>query len=261
MSVMKSKFVAFSSLVLALSATVPAVSRADDEPAWGPFTANIALTNDYRFRGQSQSQGEFAVSGGIDYAGGSGFFAGVWASNVDFNDAAETYLEVDLYAGFTAALSETTTGTIKAVYYWYPTADYPPLANENDYFELIGSLAHDFGGFSGTLEVAWSPDYFLESGSSVELAGGLSVPIADKFWFFDGGVSASGRVGYQWIDENATFGTPDYVFYDIGLSAKVANVTLDVRWVDTDLSRPDCFGGTNLCEGGVVATLTLLLPG
>jgi hypothetical protein len=51
------------------------------------------------------------------------------------------------------------------------------------------------------------------------------------------------------------------VFYDIGLSAKVENVTLDVRWVDTDLSRPECFAGTNLCEGGVVATLTLLLPG
>ncbi len=258
---MKSKSLALSSLVLAVSVTLPAVSRAEEEPAWGPFTANIALTSDYRFRGQSQSQGELAVSGGIDYTGDSGFFAGVWASNVDFNDAADTYLEVDLYAGFTGALSDNTTGTIKAVYYWYPTADYLPGANEYDYFELIGSVAHDFGGFSGTLEVAWSPDYFFESGSSVELAGGLSVPIADNFWVFDGGVSASGRLGYQWIDDNATFGTPDYAFYDIGVSAKISNVTLDVRWVDTDLERADCFGGTNLCEGGVVATLTVLLPG
>ncbi|MFM9864673.1 MAG: TorF family putative porin [Micropepsaceae bacterium] len=258
---MKSKSVAFASLALAVAATVPAVSQADDGPAWGPFTANIALTSDYRFRGQSQSQGEPAISGGVDYAGSSGFFAGVWASNVDFNDAADTYMELDLYAGFTGALSDKTTGTIKAIYYLYPAADYPPGGDEYDYFELIGSLAHDFGGFSSTLEVAWSPDYFLKSGSSVALTGGVSVPITDSFWFFDGGVSASGKFGYQWIEENATFGAPDYAFYDIGLSAKVANVTFDVRWVDTDLDLADCFGGTNLCEGGVVATLTLLLPG
>jgi uncharacterized protein (TIGR02001 family) len=258
---MKSKFVALTSLALAAAATLPGTVSRADEPAWGPFTANIALTNDYRFRGQQQSQGDPAVSGGIDYAGSSGFFAGVWASNVDFNDAAETYMELDLYAGFTGALSDKTTGTIKAVYYLYPTADYPPSTNEYDYFELIGSLAHDFGGGTGTLELAWSPDYFAKSGSAVALTGGVSVPLAESVWFFDGGISASGKFGYQWIDENVTFGTPDYAFYDIGLSAKVANVTLDVRWVDTDLDEVDCFGGTNLCEGGVVATLTLLLPG
>ena len=149
------------------------------------------------------------------------FSPGVWASNVDFNDAAETYLEVDVYAGFTKALSESTTGTIKAVYYWYPAADYPTGANENDYFELIAGLAHDFGGASGTFEIAWSPDYFLESGSAVEAAAGLSVPIAETFLFFDGGLAASGRVGYQWIDDNTTFGTPDYLFYDVGVSAKI----------------------------------------
>ena len=90
---MKSNNLAFISFALALVPTLSVGARADGEPAWGPFSANIALTSDYRFRGQSQGQGEPALSGGIDYAGSSGFFAGVWASNVDFNDAAETYLE------------------------------------------------------------------------------------------------------------------------------------------------------------------------
>ncbi len=247
-------------LALACAPTLSSAALADGEPAWGPFTANIALTNDYRFRGQSQGQGDPALSGGIDYTGASGFFAGVWASNVDFNDAAETYLEVDLYAGLTKALSETTTGTIKAVYYWYPAADYAPGANENEYFELIAGLSHSFGKVTGTLEVAWSPDYFLESGDSVELAAGLAVPLADSFLFFDGGVTASGKVGFQWIDDNAAFGTRDYAFYDIGVSAKFSNFTLDLRYVDTDLSNAACFGGTNLCEGGFVATISILLP-
>lgn len=254
---MNARVILLGSTVLGLAAMIAMPAQAGD---WGGFTANIALTSDYRFRGQSQSQGDFAVSGGIDYADASGIFAGVWASNVDFNDVPETYYEVDFYGGFTGALSETTTGTIKAIYYAYPGANYPPGANENDYFELIGSLSHDFGGATGSLEVAWSPDYFLESGSSVEVAGGLSVPITDKFLVFDGGLSASGKLGYQWIDETLTFGTPDYFFYDIGLSAKVGKATLDVRWIDTDLSEAECFGGTNLCEGTVVATLTFVFP-
>ena len=89
----------------ALIGAIPMAAMPAHSDDWGGFTANIALTTDYRFRGQSQSQGEFALSGGVDYAHESGFFAGVWASNVDFNDAAETYYEVDLYAGFTKAIT------------------------------------------------------------------------------------------------------------------------------------------------------------
>jgi uncharacterized protein (TIGR02001 family) len=180
-------------LVLGATASLGATAQAESESAWGPFTANIGVTSDYRFRGQSQTQNEPAVFGGIDYVGDNGFFAGVWASNVDFNDAAETYLEVDLYGGYTFPIDEKTTGTVKVVYYAYPLADYPSGANENDYLEFIAVIGHDFGGASGSVEFAWSPDYFLESGESAALAGSLSVPLADTFLFFDGGVSASGQ--------------------------------------------------------------------
>ena len=37
-------------------------------PAWGPFTANIELTSDYRFRGISQTDRSAAVQGGVDFA-------------------------------------------------------------------------------------------------------------------------------------------------------------------------------------------------
>lgn len=257
---MKSRMVGLAGLVLGATASLGATAQADSESPWGPFTANIGITSDYRFRGQSQTQTDPAVFGGIDYVGENGLFAGVWASNVDFNDAAETYLEVDLYAGYSFPIDDKTTGTVKVVYYAYPLADYPTGAKQNDYLEFIAVIGHDFGGVTGSVEFAWSPDYFLESGDSAEVAGSLSVPLADSFLFFDGGVSASGRVGYQWIDDNANFGTPDYAFYDIGFSAKVSNVTFDLRYIDTDLSKTDCFGGTNLCEGGIVGTMTVAFP-
>jgi uncharacterized protein (TIGR02001 family) len=244
-------------LVLGVTASLGATAQADSGSS---FTANVGVTSDYRFRGQSQTQTEPAVFGGIDYVGESGIFAGVWASNVDFNDAAETYLEVDVYAGYTFPIGTKTTGTVKVAYYAYPLADYPAGAKQNDYLELIAAIGHDFGGVTAGAEFAWSPDFFLESGESAELAGSLSVPLADTFLFFDGGLSASGRVGYQWIDDNANFGTPDYAFFDIGLVAKVDRLTFDLRYVDTDLNTADCFGGTNLCDGGIVGTITVALP-
>lgn len=253
---MKSTSILTTSLALVVCTTA-AAAWADDAAPSDSWSANIALTSDYRFRGISQAQRDAAVSGGLDYASTGGFVAGIWASNVDFNDAADTGVEVDLYAGYTKSFGENTSATVKAVYYWYPDADYPPGGNENDYFEVIASLSHNFGPATGSLEVAWSPDFFFESGDAVAVTGGLTVPIADAFLFFDGGVWASGKVGYQAIDDNLTFGTDDYVYYDVGVSAKVGPLTLDARWVDTDLDRGECFGGLDLCEGGFVATATL----
>jgi uncharacterized protein (TIGR02001 family) len=226
----------------------------------GDVTFNVGATSEYKFRGQSQSQTNPAVFGGVDYVSESGLFVGAWASSIDFNDLAETYLELDLYAGYTHAFSDETSGTIKLVYYLYPTADYPPGSNDYDYLELVASLSHNFGPATAGVEIAYSPDYFFESGSGVALTGSLGVPLVDSWSIFDGGISASAKLGYQWIGDNATFGTPDYLFYDIGLTAKAGKVAFDLRYVDSDLSDAECFGGTNLCEAQLVATVTLYLP-
>lgn len=252
----------FAALTLA---SVPAVYAADEEGAWGPFTAGVALTSDYRFRGQSQSARDAAIQGWVQYDHASGFFANVWASNVDFNDAGvlstdDTSVEVDLTVGYNHSFSEQLTAGIKAVYYWYPDADYLPASNDYDYFEAIASVGYDFGMASVSGELAWSPDYFAESGDAVSLKGGVSVPLLEKFAFM-GALSASGNIGYQWIDDNATFGTQDYLYYDLGVSAEWEIFVFDLRWVGTDLSKTQCFGGTDLCEDGVVLSVTANLPG
>src|SRR5690349_24575363 len=57
------------------------------------------LTNDYDFRGNSQSAKDPAVQGSVDYASDSGWYVGAWGSNVDFGPA-DVDLEVDVYTGF-----------------------------------------------------------------------------------------------------------------------------------------------------------------
>ena len=56
----KAGLVAAASLMSMSALSAPALA----EGAWGPFTANISLTNDYRFRGISQSDNDAAVQGG-----------------------------------------------------------------------------------------------------------------------------------------------------------------------------------------------------
>src|SRR5690606_7575411 len=67
-------------------------------------STNIAVVSNYLFRGVSQTDGSPAVQGGIDFEHASGFYAGTWASNVDFGD--EISYELDLYAGFAGSMND-----------------------------------------------------------------------------------------------------------------------------------------------------------
>lgn len=241
----------------ALASLAPAVASAEDG-AWGPFTGQVTLTSDYRFRGISQSSRDAAVQGYIQYDHSSGFYANVWASSIDFDDAA-TYdagVEVDFTAGYNYKLSDATTIGGKAVYYWYADADTPAGAPDYDYWEFMINASHDFGAVAIDAEFAWSPDFFQESGDAYALTGGVTVPILKEFAFFDGGLAASANIGHQWLDT----GGNDYLYWDIGATATWGIFDFDVRWVDTDLNRTQCFATDN-CEGGVVFSVSANLPG
>ena len=245
--------------VLALASFAPAAYADGDAaaPAWGPFTAGVSLTSDYRFRGVSQSNAEAAIQGWIQYDHASGFFANIWASTIDFQDQTsyDSTVEVDLTAGYNYAFSDTTSGTIKGVFYLYPDADTPPAAGDYDYFEAIASVSHDFGKAAVSGEIAWSPDFFGETGDAVALTGGVTVPIMDQFAFFDGGLKASSHAGYQWLDQGE-----DYFYYDLGATATWGLFDVDLRWVGTDIDNNDC-SLPDICEDGVVLSVTANLPG
>ena len=47
------------------------------------LSANASISNNYIWRGVSQTQNQAGVSGGIDFDTSAGFYLGAWASNVD----------------------------------------------------------------------------------------------------------------------------------------------------------------------------------
>ena len=90
------------------------------------ISGNIALTSDYMWRGISQTDGSPAIQGGFDATFDSGFYAGIWGSNVDFKDAAgvssDESLEIDTYVGWAGEFSGVGVD-VGVLNYHYPTAD------------------------------------------------------------------------------------------------------------------------------------------
>ena len=63
--------------------------------------ANAAITSNYVFRGQTQSDDGIAVQGGIDFTHESEFYVGAWGSTVNGTGSnTGSGLEVDLYGGW-----------------------------------------------------------------------------------------------------------------------------------------------------------------
>ena len=70
-------------------------------PSYSAVSANVSIASDYIWRGMTQTDG-IAVSGGFDYAADGGFYAGIWGSNVNFNDSTGSGngAEFDYYFGY-----------------------------------------------------------------------------------------------------------------------------------------------------------------
>jgi len=84
-----------------MTSAVLAAATLVSVPAMAELSANAALTTNYMWRGASQSDDGVAVQGGLDWANESGFYAGTWASTVDFGPASDTSMEIDVYGGKT----------------------------------------------------------------------------------------------------------------------------------------------------------------
>lgn len=227
--------------VLTLSALTlaPLSAQAKMDNFDAEISANVGFVSQYVFRGISQSDENVAIQGGFDIAHGTGLYAGVWGSNVDFNDGDEASIEIDIYGGYGGSVGNISYD-IGAIYYAYPGAD---SSLDYDFWEASFGLGYDFDVFSTSASINYSPEYFGDSGDSQYYALGVDVPLPAD-------ITLSGHIGYQAIDDNAAFGVPDYTDWSIGLSYNLEGFDLSLQYIDTDLDEPgECADG---CDARVV---------
>lgn len=222
-------------LAVSAIAITPISAHAGEQIGDFNVSANVGFVTDYVFRGISQSDENFAVQGGFDVGHTTGLYAGIWGSNVDFNDGDEANIEIDLYAGYANEIAGINYD-VGAIYYAYPGAD---SALDYDFYEVSLALGYDFDVASASASVNYSPEFFGDSGDALYYSLNTDIPLPADF-------TLSGHVGYQSIDDNDAFGTPDYTDWSIGIGYNLAGFDLSLQYIDTDLDEPnECADG---CE-------------
>jgi uncharacterized protein (TIGR02001 family) len=209
-----------------------------DEPAPArefTYSFSVTGTSDYIFRGQTQTDGEPALQGAFNVGYGI-FYAGVWASSVDFggedgtgagNDA---QVEVDWYAGIKPTMGPATFD-FGVLYYSYPGAN--DFAAEIDYLELKAGVSGEiYNGLTAGALVYYSPEYYGETGEAWTFEGTLGYALGHKLWIFD--PSISGTIGHTDVELG-----DEWYYWNAGVTLAVEKIAFDFRYWGSDLSEAD----------------------
>lgn len=209
-----------------------AIAAATAAPAFAQdvtISGNVALATDYAFRGVSQTDESPAIQGGFDATfGSSGFYAGTWASNINFGTGGAN-MELDVYGGYKFAVGGVNVD-VGVIGYLYPGAsdDAAELDYWEGYIKPSVALSKEF-----TLGAAiyYSPEFTGDSGDGVyyEVNGAYTVSPELSF---------SGAVGHQTVDTAGFFaGEDEYTTYNIGGTYTAGGLGFDLRYVGTDVDN------------------------
>jgi len=184
---------------------------AADAPEVSPITANVTVTNNYIYRGITQTNGKPAIQGGFDYAHESGFYVGNWNSSITWvsdgyksssGGTLSAPLEMDFYGGFKKELiGEGFASDIGVLEYYYPTTGIMTTAstvNPNT-TEIYVAQNFTFGSLTGFGKVSYAVSTLFGNANST----GSYYP--DLTLNYDTGVfglTLNGHVGYQYVAGN-----------------------------------------------------------
>lgn len=212
---------------LLLAATLLTMSTS----ASADWSSTITLASDYLFNGVSQTDESPAIQGSIDWSDKSGWYAGAWASNVDFGD--DTNIEADVYLGYYTAINDAVNLDAGIAHYTYRGDDY---SSDGNYSELYTKW--NFGATDLNFWYAW--DYFGTG------AGHYIVMLNHTFTINDDlsilvGVDKSTSVDgdkFEWES-----GDDSYVHWQVTSNFSVSGFDLSLGVQGTDL---DTYGDTTV---------------
>ena len=119
------------------------------------WTATVSGVSDYTFNGLSQTRNNPALQVGVNKALDDGFYAGTWASNVDFGG--ETNTEWDFYAGRYQMLTDAISIDYGIAYYSYHGAS---NSSEGNYPEVYTKFSYTSKWGASELNFWYTWDYF-----------------------------------------------------------------------------------------------------
>ena len=184
------------------------------------LTGNAAITNNYIWRGVTQTSDQAAGQGGLDYSMG-GLYVGTWLSNVDFSGTGDGY-EMDVYAGYG--------GEIGSIGYDLGVLTYQyPVSPEFNFTE-----AYISGTFSVvTVGLAYTIDAASGNDGGIFDKGDMYVNASLDFETKAGDISLYGGSYMFDNDGQPGVGEGDYIHYGASLSKGDFTFAVDKNDIDS----------------------------
>jgi uncharacterized protein (TIGR02001 family) len=192
------------------------------------ISATVNLASDYTFNGVSQTGNDPALQGRFDYAADSGFYAGTWASNVDFGSGEDTIIEWDAYVGQYFQLNKKVGLDAGIAYYTYHGDS---ASDTYNYPEAYATFSYKTSMGDSELKFWYSWDYFGLDVShyiamvahTVEVAPGHNIKVS-----FDRSTSAN-KNKWAWDGKSA------YNHYRVGYMTSWKSLDFDLAFENTDM--------------------------
>lgn len=281
----------------ARAADFPAPALALPEtPVLFDVAFNAKVLTDYNFRGISQTDRQPAVQGYAELQFWNNlFYAGVFGSNVELPTKPDA--EIDFTAGVRPKIGPVTFD-FGVISYYYPgerrlfdpftTVTYT-LPNGNsfdgpvfltpkntDYTEVVGRISYSWEDkliLGAGVYHAWD---WLGSGATATYFNGTAkynIP-EGALGFLPAGFAITGEIAFYDLGRTSpqlgSIKLEDYAYWNAGVSYTWKNLTFDVRYHDTDLSKEECFtnttdpqgyfsgsGRSNWCDRTFIASLSV----
>jgi uncharacterized protein (TIGR02001 family) len=218
---------------------------AAEAPEVSPVTANVTVTNNYVYRGLTQTDFKPAIQGGFDYAHESGFYIGnwnssiSWVSNQDYAIAKSSSIEMDVYAGIKKEIiGEGFVSDLGVLQYYYPTSGTLATKTNPNTTELYVAQNFTLGSTTGFLKFSYAvTNIFGTANSSGSYYPDLTVNHDTGMY----GISLNAHVGYQKIaGQTLAAGqpSPSYVDYKLGLTKDFGGgLSGSIAYVATNLKK------------------------
>ncbi|MHA6718261.1 TorF family putative porin [Sphingomonas sp. RS6] len=259
------RFSTLSIGALLLAGTMPAFAQDETAPAPAvTVNGSAAVVSDYKFRGISQTDGNFAVQGSLTVSHESGFYVSVWGSSIDdyVTVHGTAHQEIDLIGGYKHSFNGVTLD-VGALYYVYPGTrpGFTGDRSSSDFIEPYASVSYAFGPVAAKATVNYAPKQkalALDQGQSgtlskndnVYLAGDLSAAIPNT------PLSVSAHLGHTFGPSWLSGPTSEYTDWALGAAYTWKNLTLGVSYVDTDtyFTTPS---GKDAAKGGILGSVSV----
>jgi uncharacterized protein (TIGR02001 family) len=239
----------------------PAAAPAAAAPEASPFTGNISVTTNYKYRGQDQGSLPSktvrpAVQGGFDWSM-NGFYVGNWNSSIGWLSGSS--VEMDFYAGYKGEIVKDVGYDVGVLRYQYNGA---AIANTT---EIYGAVS--YGPASLKYSHTVSEDYFGFGGGTFKGRNTGYIDLSGNFPVIDA-LTINAHVGYtrfasdlrnNIVDANGN-SLPNYYDYKLGVTydlSKFAGSGVSIAGAIVGANKKDFYGDIN--KARFIATLSKTL--